>query len=250
MQYKRQKKVCEYCNRSISLSNFSRHTCNSELHISKTETFFAKIGEKYQCPECKKLCHKKGINYHFWKMHTVEGRCFITKPKFKDRVIWNKGKTKQTDIRIKKIAETLSKTTKGKKGHPHTEQSKLNLSKGMKKAHAEGRAWNIGKNRSKNKPSWPEQFFMKVIENEFYDKNYIREYPCTIYSIDFAWPDKKKAIELDGAQHYRFKEYAERDIRKNKVLELNGWLLLRIKWDEMFKDTKKWIKIANEFVGE
>ena len=34
----------------------------------------------------------------------------------------------------------------------------------MKRAHAEGRAHNIGTCRWNNEPSYPEQFFMKVIE--------------------------------------------------------------------------------------
>lgn len=201
---------------------------------------FNKIG-KYVCKDCNKE-FKKLQSYNAHRSHCAGKR------KGKGWG-WNKGKTKETDIRLKKLGEKVRKTLSGKKGSPHTKESKLLISKKLKQAHKEGRAWNIGKNRSKNKPSWPEQFFMKVIENEFDDKDYIREYSCTIYSIDFAWPNKKKAIELDGAQHYRFKEYIERDIRKNKALEINGWVLLRIKWDEMFKDTKKWIKIANEFIG-
>lgn len=33
------------------------------------------------------------------------------------------------------------------------------ISESMKKAHAEGRAWNIGKSRWNNEPSYPEKFF-------------------------------------------------------------------------------------------
>ena len=68
----------------------------------------------------------------------------------------------------------------------------------MKKAHAEGRAHNIGESRWNNKPSYPEKWFMEVIANEFNDKNYVREHPFHKYSLDFAWLDKKKCIELDG----------------------------------------------------
>lgn len=62
----------------------------------------------------------------------------------------------------------------------------------MKIAHKEGRAWNIGKSRWHNEASYPENFFIKVIENEFEDKNYKREFNIGIYSIDFAWPHKKE----------------------------------------------------------
>jgi very-short-patch-repair endonuclease len=125
---------------------------------------------------------------------------------------------------------------------------KEKISDSMKKAHAEGRAWNIGKSRWNNEPSYPEKFFMQVIQNEFNDKNYIREYPFGIYSIDFAWPDKKIAIEIDGEQHLRFESYKERDLRKDELLKNNGWLVLRIRWKDMYNDTKRWIKIAKDFV--
>jgi very-short-patch-repair endonuclease len=110
-------------------------------------------------------------------------------------------------------------------------------------------AWNIGKSRWNNEPSYPEKFFMKVIENEFNDKNYINEYPVGIYSIDFAWVDKKLAIEIDGDQHQRFEEYKLRDERKDSFLEIQGWKVLRIVWKDMFNNTKEQIKICKNFIG-
>lgn len=125
---------------------------------------------------------------------------------------------------------------------------KEKISQSMKKAHKEGRAWNIGKSRWNNLPSYPETFFMQVIENEFIDKNYTREYPLGIFSLDFAWTDKKKCIEIDGDQHIRFEEYKQRDQRKDLFLKENGWQVLRITWKEMFKDTKMYIKLAKDFI--
>ena len=67
---------------------------------------------------------------------------------------------------------TIEKMRKRMTGNKLSEDIKKSISISMKKAHSEKRAWNIGKSRWNNKPSWPEQFFMKVIENEFLDKNY------------------------------------------------------------------------------
>lgn len=135
-------------------------------------------------------------------------------------------------------------------GKKHSEESKIKTSKSMKSAHEQGRAWNIGKSRWNNKPSYPEKFFMKAIKNNFLDKNYVREYNIGIYSLDFAWITKKKCIEIDGDQHQRFDTIKKRDQRKNDLCAKNGWQILRIKWKDLFDNPKEWIRIANEFIGE
>lgn len=143
----------------------------------------------------------------------------------------------------KKQSITTTQNNKNRDASVHEK-----ISESMKKAHAEGRAWNIGKSRWNNEPSYPEKFFMQVIENEFDNKNYTREYSVGVYSIDFAWVEKKLAIEIDGDQHQRFNSYKERDERKDKVLAENGWKVMRIIWKDMCKDTKQHIKIAKEFI--
>jgi len=144
--------------------------------------------------------------------------------------------------------ENPNRQKTSQEGKSLTVEHKQNVSRGMKKAHEEGRAWNIGKSRWNNEPSYPEKWFMQVIENEFNDKLYEREYSCSIYSIDFAWVHKMKGIEIDGSQHQRFKEYQERDERKMKKCTEFGWKILRISWKECFNNPKQWIKIAKEFI--
>ena len=90
---------------------------------------------------------------------------------------------------------------------------------------------------------------MNAIDNEFDDNNYIREYNVGIYSIDFAWIYKKIAIEIDGDQHYRFTEYKERDIRKDRYLHDNGWKVLRIKWKDFYNNPKRYIQYCNNFIN-
>lgn len=146
--------------------------------------------------------------------------------------------------------QTREKISAKLRGTKLSQEAKINVSKGMKLAHAEGRAWNIGKSRWNNEPSYPEKFFKRVIENEISDKNYIQEYPCGIYSIDFAWPEKKLAFEVDGEQHQRFEEYKERDIRKDKFLRENGWKILRLNWKEVCNQPKEEIKKLKLFLNE
>lgn len=68
----------------------------------------------------------------------------------------------------------------------------------MKKAAAQGRNKGWAATRTKGK-SYPEEFFIKVIENEFADKNYKFNLPFYTWKLDFAWPSKKICIEIDGA---------------------------------------------------
>jgi len=89
---------------------------------------------------------------------------------------------------------------------------------------------------------------MAVIANEFEDKNYVYECSVGRYSIDFAWPHKKLAIEIDGKQHEQV-EYQLRDERKDTLLTSMGWKVLRIKWKEFYVGAKYWIKVSNQFIG-
>ena len=55
-------------------------------------------------------------------------------------------------------------------------------------------------------------------------------------------------FDIDGKQHYENAQQIERDKRKNKLLEENGWDLLRINWDDMYSDPKKYIQICKKFI--
>ena len=119
----------------------------------------------------------------------------------------------------------------------------------MKKAHKEGRAHNIGESRWNNEHSYPEKWLIKVLENEFGMKehlNYKTEMPFGKFSLDFAWPDKKFCIEIDGEQHERFEEYKLRDIKKDELLKEKNWEVFRIKWKECFNNPKFFIELIKQ----
>lgn len=147
-----------------------------------------------------------------------------------------------SDETRKKLSISASKQTV-------SDEVRKKISESMKLAHSQGKAWNIGKSRWKNLPSYPESFFMKVIANEFMDQEYRYEYPIGIYSFDFAWPSKKKYIEIDGEQHERFSEYKNRDKKKDRFASDMGWEGLRIKWKDLYNNPKENIKKASDFIG-
>lgn len=79
--------------------------------------------------------------------------------------------------------------------------------------------------REKLKPSYPEQYFISLFDNE--KILYQREVKCGKYFIDFVVG--KFAIEINGKQH----EYEDRklkDLEKDKILIDNGYEIIRIKW--------------------
>lgn len=201
-----------------------------------------------KCPYCNKEFGKYGIRAHIWRVHG-EGRNH--RPRKPYYAPWNKGLSKKTDERVAASARKDSLSNGGKNsyyfGKHLGDTTKRKISTGMKKAHEEGRAWNIGINHWDGKPSYPEQFFIKVIGNDFHDKNYSFNYVVGRFRIDFAWVDKRLAIEIDGGQHER-EDNKKRDLRKDKYLRSLGWKILRIKWRDMFHNSSLYIQIAIDFV--
>lgn len=165
---------------------------------------------------------------------------------------WNKGLT-AAHPRISKSREKLKlryqtgELIPSWKGRKHTEEQKRKISESMKKASFEGRTHNIGQCRWERKHSYPEEWLIGVIANEFSDKQYICEMSFHRFALDFAWVHKKKCIEVDGGWHDR-PDQQERDRCKDELLRQEGWQVLRMPWKEVLKDKQGWIAKAKEFI--
>jgi very-short-patch-repair endonuclease len=64
---------------------------------------------------------------------------------------------------------------------------------------------------------------------QIYRLDPVREYqfhPTRRWRVDFAWPDRKVAVEIEGSVH-RIKGRFARDIEKYNALARNGWIVLR-----------------------
>lgn len=57
--------------------------------------------------------------------------------------------------------------------------------------------------------------------------NIEQQYRVGSYRIDFAWPDVRVALEVDG-WHHRSPEGAAKDALKDSFLRSRGWLVLRV----------------------
>ena len=245
-------KICENCgvehDGTYGSGRFCSIKCKSSFNAKKIKHHVCNFKNKkygnWKCSTCHKIFDTRRNMYaHVKKEHPIEPGS-----------AWNKGLTKETDKRIQRYCEKLREEYKNGnvnvwcKGKHLSEEMKHKISESMKIAHKEGRAHNIGESRWNNEPSYPEKWFIKVIENEFEDKNYNRKYPFHGFSLDFAWVEKKKCIEIDGDQHQRFEEYKIRDERKNKKLTEEGWKYLRLIWKDVFTNPKEYIRIAKEFI--
>ena len=206
------------------------------------------------CPYCGKHYSKYGIKCHIWRTHG-EGQNFNPNSGYQtgQRIAWNKGLTKQTDQRVKKTGESYhNRILNGsiippQLGKPLSDQHKKKVSEGMKKAHKEGRAWNIGMSRWNSEMSYPQKFFTLVIANQFEDKDYIHQLPVGKYSLDFAWLQKKKCIQIDGQQHLK-PDAVIHDKERDEYLRQQGWKILRISWKDMCSSFKQYIGIAKQFI--
>lgn len=138
------------------------------------------------------------------------------------------------------------------KGHTTilSEAQKKKISESMKKAHAEGRAGSFP-SRKNCEHSYPEKWLIGVLNKEFgwvENRDYETEYPFMKQFLDFAWPEKKLCIEIDGAQHARFQERIEADHRKDANLKSEGWKLLRLDWTYVYENTQESIEQIRTFL--
>jgi len=102
---------------------------------------------------------------------------------------------------------------------------------------------------SRNIVSYPEQFFIKVLNNN--NIEFIHNYPVNKkdlglndshnYFLDFYIKDKKIDLEIDGRQH---KDRKEHDYLRDKILINNGYIVYRIDWKNINT------KIGKEYIKE
>lgn len=120
----------------------------------------------------------------------------------------------------------------------------------MKERHKLGLAKSF-QNRSKVKHSYPEEWFIGFLKNEFgYTENveYKTEFSFHKFFLDFAWPEKKLCIEIDGNLH-RLEAQKIRDREKDSLLHIEGWKLLRFKWSYIIKNKNAILQIVKEFLN-
>jgi very-short-patch-repair endonuclease len=67
------------------------------------------------------------------------------------------------------------------------------------------------------------------------------------YRVDFAFPDDKIAVELDGYEYHSNKEQFTNDRKRQREMELAGWRFIRFSGSEVYKNTDACVRQAYEF---
>lgn len=92
-----------------------------------------------------------------------------------------------------------------------------------------------------------EMMVKKLYENRF--KPYT-QVSCGKYRIDISIvkKGKKYAIECDGEAYHSSPEQLEHDNKKDKFLEKNNWIVIRLSGKEIYNDSDWCIKYINSVI--
>lgn len=92
-----------------------------------------------------------------------------------------------------------------------------------------------------SKKSWPEEVFEKALTSEKI-VGWEYKYRNGIYEYDFAFPNIKLDVEIDGGTH-KTEKVKKIDERRDNFSRANGWTVVRFEAEEVKKDVKKCINI-------
>ena len=70
----------------------------------------------------------------------------------------------------------------------------------------------------------------------------------SVLQTDLAWPDQKKAWELDGLQWHFGREDVERDRRKRNRAKSLGWNIQEILWTMYTDEPERLVAQARSFL--
>ena len=260
-------KLCEVCKKehdgSYGSGRFCSYSCRQKYSAIKGGAASSKIikekfGIKCQCEFCNKEfgskldlkkhlsnCDKKlkfnSAKHGNWnccicdKVFDTRSKLFEHKHNehYKDGIHANKAiiaKMRGEDFNCSE--ETRKKISESSKGRKHSEETKKRLSETMKRKIAEGSFIVPYKRNHSSKVSYPEKYFMEVFKELPVKYNY----QVGLYQLDFAIPEKKIYVEIDGEQHYVDKRIIKHDKERTEKLNALGWnCLRRVRWSEFQK---------------
>lgn len=252
---------CENCNKehdgSYGTGRFCSRKCRYSWIGKKSNKTMKEHGLKNNFVNYNKC---RTSPYGTWKCtwcnEIFETKKLLIEHKHKNHPIikgssWNKGLTKNNDIRVARHADTIKDGYKSGRLKSHnagkhiSEETRKKVSESMKKYYSEHPELIPYKLHHSSKESYPEKYFNNLLINEGIT-NFEREFPIKRYSLDFAFVKNKIDLEIDGSQHYTDNRIAQHDIKRTENLKRIGWKVVRVRWNEWkiksFEEKKQWIE--------
>lgn len=223
---------CPICGQLINKPNMTKHMRKHEHNPGK---HLHKIRSTNICPFCERVfTTNSGCGIHI--IYCLQNPDRIISGK-KGSIPWNKGLTKETDERVAMRAIKDSNSKRGKPGHKHSQETKLKISE-RRKEYLNNHPDKIPfKLNHSSKESYPEKYFRKWLKKiNLLDK---QEFQVSRYTLDFAWPDRKIYLEIDGNQH-KLDWMVEHDRVRTEFLSELGWCCVqRVDWEQYQKLNKR-----------
>jgi very-short-patch-repair endonuclease len=230
--------ICPICNKQVTNNNYAKHI---EAHNKPSRYLHSLDHDDLNCKYCGKLCkNKNSLAQHEIRCVSNSNRIQVLGNQT-SRSAWNKGLTKETDVRVAKNAESVSKTLRQKVSdgwkpffatddywtdemRSQRSVEKVQLFKEHPELHPNRR---LASNKVMN---YPEQ----VAATWLSDHNISYEYQFkTVFNnksryVDFYVADYKLYIEIDG--EYWHANSQDKDAAKDLfALQNQGITTLRIK---------------------
>lgn len=202
-------------------------TANLQLKTAKKDG--------WACLFCNKIFRvRRDLEAHKKEIHKLSKSTPATYEKFcpfckKSWLTTNSGYTNH----VKSCEMNPNRVSGNWKGHHHTDEQKKKISESRKKYLEEHPDKVPFKLNHSSKESYPEKYFREWLQKENIFSE--REYQVGLYTLDFAWPERKIYLEIDGSQHH-LDWMIQHDEERTKKLSEFGWVCVqRIYWPDYQK---------------
>lgn len=167
---------------------------------------YRQFSNKWICNLCERsFSSRQATTSHIYRAHTEPGVSLGGHKKGKPA--WNKGLSKETDARVAENAIAVSLATKGRPGHPQTEESKrkISLSKSINNKGGRCKWFEIA--GQKVQGTWERDITLKFEElNIKWQKlktnqhtfDYVMDSKTRCYTPDFYLPQYGIYLEIKG----------------------------------------------------
>jgi very-short-patch-repair endonuclease len=67
--------------------------------------------------------------------------------------------------------------------------------------------------------------------------------------VDFLWRKHRVVVEVDGFATHRTRHGFQRDRRRDRLLSLAGWQVIRFTWDDVTKEPRHVMEVVRELLS-